>query len=124
VIVGLVAVLVACSGSTTSAPDERPTIIHAEAEWYRVRPEAERDWRGTLERREVVAGPGARTALRYTLYAVDERIPVYDPSGARLERFVGYDVVARGKRVDLTAEGFAPELWIASIRRHKLTRAR
>jgi hypothetical protein len=119
VVVGLIVVLVAFSGRTTSAPNERPTILYADADWYRVRPETEQDWRGTLKRREVVAGPGARTALRYTLATASETLAVYDPSGARLERFVGREVVVRGKRVDLTAEGFGPELWAASIRRYK-----
>lgn len=109
--------LVACGGRTASAPREGPTILHAEAEWYRSRREAEREWHGRLERRKVVTGPGARTALRYALFITRETLPVYDPDGTRLEPFVGQEVVARGKRVDLTSEGFGPELWIASIRR-------
>ena len=92
------------------------TVIFAHEPWYHARPEPERDWRGTLRRREVIAGPNARTALRYSLMVGAETLAVYAPTD-RLEPLVGGPVVITGKLVDLTGEGFGPELWPGSVAR-------
>jgi hypothetical protein len=101
----------ACGWAATPAMIE----VDGAMEWYRDRPEREQEFRGTLRRREVVAGPMARAALRYTLDTDAGPLPVYAPEPDRLEPYVGHEVVARAKLVDLTAEGFGPELWIGSI---------
>ena len=89
--------------------------VYAAMEWYRARPEPEEEFRGTLRRREVVAGPMSRAALRYTLDTEAGPLAVYAPEPDRLEPYVGQRVVVRAKLVDLTAEGYGPELWIGSI---------
>jgi hypothetical protein len=90
--------------------------IYARQPWYLGRPEQEGVWRGELRRREVPTGPAARTTLVFALVTEESVLPVY---GARVEaglaQFVDRTVVAHGKLVDLTAEGYGPELWVASI---------
>lgn len=92
------------------------TDVFAQADWYRGRPERETEMRGVLRRREVPLGPAARTALTFVLVADGREIDVY---AARAERtlapFVGRRVVATGKLVDLSSEGYGIELWLASI---------
>lgn len=106
------------SAVVSAATGDEPTAIHSQADWYRERTEREQSWRGSLEKRETPAGPGARTALRYTLVTPKARLPVYaPPDDQRLEPFVGHEVVVVGKRIDLTAEGFGPELWVGSVAR-------
>jgi len=62
------------------------------------------------------AGPAARTALRYELVTDAESFAVYAPGeGRELEPFIGQQVVARAKLIDLSSEGFGTELWIGSI---------
>jgi hypothetical protein len=90
--------------------------VFADKEWYRARPEPERIWQGTLRRREVIASPNARTALRYALASGSTMIPVYAPLPEdALEPYVGRLVSIRGKVVDLSAEGYGRELWPGSI---------
>lgn len=106
------------SEASTRAPGATPamTEVFAGMDWYRARPEPEEEYRGTLRRREVVAGPAARTALRYNL--VTETVPfaVYAPEHDQtLEPYVGHSVAVRAKLVNLTAEGFGIELWIGAI---------
>lgn len=92
------------------------TKIYAEADWYRERPEPEKEWRGVLRKREVPAGPAARTALSYKLVADDEEIAVYAANAEeKLAAFEGRQVLISGKLVDLSKEGFGQELWIATI---------
>ena len=90
--------------------------IYADADWYRARPEPERRWHGVLHRRPAGAGPGGRAATSYGLTTAAGELPVY-AAGAddRLAAFVGRRVAIVGKLVDLRPEGFASELWIATI---------
>jgi hypothetical protein len=101
------------------APTGEPvtmTEVYAKAKWYLMQPDVEEEFQGTLQRREVAAGPATRTALRYTLVTDAESLAVYAPNSLeKLEPFVGRRVVVRGKLVDLGAEGSRPELWIGSI---------
>ena len=94
------------------------TEIYAGADWYRERPEPEREWRGVLRERNVPAGPAGRPALAYELVTRDGKLLTY-AAGVKpmLAPFVGAEVVVRGKRVDLTSEGYGPELWIGALRR-------
>jgi hypothetical protein len=93
------------------------TEIYAAAGWYRTRPEPEGMWQGRLQKRTAPVGPAGRGGLSYTLVTEDEQLPVYAANiEGKLAPFVGYEVVVRGKLVDLSDEGFGQELWIASIR--------
>ena len=96
-----------------AAAPERVEIFEQEP-WYRARPELERSWSGTLRRRSVIAGPNARTALRYSLITPGGVLAVYAPTD-RLETFVDTAVVVHAKLIDLTHEGFGLELWPGSI---------
>jgi hypothetical protein len=90
--------------------------VYARERWYLERPEPEERWRGDLRRRDVPVGPAARTALSFALVTRDRELPIYAANvAADLTPFVGRRVVARGKLVDLTTEGYGPELWLASI---------
>lgn len=106
------------SAASTPAPGATPamTEVFAGMDWYRARPEPEEEYRGTLRRRDVVAGPATRTALRYTLLTETGPFAVYAPDNDQtLEPYVGHPVVVRAKLVNLTAEGFGVELWIGAI---------
>jgi hypothetical protein len=90
--------------------------IYAREGWYLERSEPEESWRGDLRRQDVPAGPAARTALSFALVTRDRELSIYAASvEADLTPFVGRRVVAEGKLVDLTTEGYGPELWLASI---------
>lgn len=116
-LLGTLLILAAVAASPDSRRDGS-TIIFEHEPWYRSRPEPESAWKGTLERREVVLGPAARTALRYALLAERGALPVYAPQpDGRLEPFVGSPVVIRGKLVDLASEGLGTELWPGAISR-------
>lgn len=104
----LALLLLGASVCTTGAP----VPIYENEPWYRQSPEPEREWRGTLERRTVVEGPMARTALRYELATVEARIPVYAPTDA-LDRYAGKSITVRGKLVEV--EG-TKELWVGAVR--------
>jgi len=114
----LVAVTALAGAPTVGGQEAAMAVIHADTDWYRDRPEAEREWRGTLRERKASVGPTGRPALAFELVTPDEKLPVY-AAGVKLKLapFVGAEVVARGKRVDLTTEGYGPELWIGSLRR-------
>jgi len=120
---GIVAVLALTSIpiSVTCSPQvapERWTPVFGQEPWYRSRSEPEGTWDGTLRRGEVVDGPNARTALRYSLITNSGPIPVYAPQSMdRLEPFIGRAVLIRGKLIDLSSEGFGTELWPGSIAR-------
>src|SRR5215472_4601818 len=53
--------LFACVARTQTVPAAEPTMtqIYAGFDWYRERPEAEREWRGLLGERHVSTGPAA-----------------------------------------------------------------
>src|SRR5262245_37556120 len=106
-------ILAVAASSPGAAPPEA-SVIFAGEEWYRSRTEPERAWNGTLRRREVIAGPNARTALRYSLVADGAAIAVYAPTD-RLEPFIDGAVRIHGKLVDLSREGFGWELWPGSV---------
>jgi len=91
--------------------------IFAGTEWYRARPEPEREWRGLLRDRDVPMGPASRTSLTYALITNDQKHhPVYAANlGRQLAPYVGRAVIMRAKLVDLSGEGYGQELWIASI---------
>jgi hypothetical protein len=95
-----------------------PTVvqIYAGTDWYRARPEPEKEMSGMLRARDGPAGPAARPALRYVLVTESEVIPVYAPQPSQLPSFVGQKVVIYGKLVNLVNEGFGNELWIGSVR--------
>jgi len=112
----LAATLAAAGGAPPAAAPPDRTVIFEQEAWYRARPEPERNWSGTLRRRKVIAGPSARTALRYSLITPGDVIAVYAPTD-RLEPFVDAAVLVRAKLIDLTSEGFGLELWPASIAR-------
>ena len=94
------------------------TEIFGATEWYRARPEPEREWRGVLRDRDVPIGPDSRTALSYALITDDQtHHPIYAANvGKQLAPYVGRAVILRAKMVDLRGEGYGQELWIASIR--------
>lgn len=104
------------AASRGDEPRVAMTEVYAGAHWYQARPEPEKEWRGVLRERDAVVGPGARSALRYTLITGDRQLPVYAANVERvLAPFVGRQVIAYGKQVDLSEEGFGEELWIGSI---------
>jgi hypothetical protein len=103
---------------TRSEQVDTPAQIYAETEWYRTRPEPEEQKRGILLERDDPAGPAARASLRYVLTTDKGAIPVYAPQPSpQLAKFVGQAVLAYGKLVDLSREGFGKEFWIGSIQR-------
>ena len=104
-------IAIGASVCSTGAPENGWRIVYANEAWYRERPEAEREWLGTLRPRTVIEGPNARTALRYDLVTADGAIPVYAPTDA-LEPFRNGRVVIRGKQIRLD-EGV--ELWPGAI---------
>jgi hypothetical protein len=107
----LVLALLAITGASvcsTGAPENGWRTVYANEEWYRERPEPEREWRGTLRPREVINGPMARTALRYTLETPGAALPVYAPTDA-LDPYANRPVAIRGKQVD-------GELWPGAVR--------
>jgi hypothetical protein len=90
--------------------------IHGGTDWYRAQPEPERVLRGVLGEHIAPQGPGGRAALRYALISEDGQLPIYAPNGGReLAQFLGKEVVAHAKVVDLSREGFGLELWIGSV---------
>lgn len=93
------------------------TEIYGRADWYAARPEHEERWEGVLERREAPGGPAARSALTFALVVEGRPLDVYAANVEEtLAGFVGRPVVASGKLVDLSGEGYGEELWLASIR--------
>ena len=70
-----------------------------------------------LRRREPPGGPAGRAALAYTLELEGRSVDVYAANvEAVLSGFVDRTVVAAGKLVNLSGEGFGEELWLASLR--------
>jgi hypothetical protein len=90
--------------------------LYADTDWYSERPEQQQEWRGVLKRRDPGIGPDSRTALTYALVTNDRELDVYAArADAILAPLEGLRVVAKGKLVDLSAEGFGEELWLASV---------
>ena len=91
--------------------------VYAHAQWYQERPEREQSWHGELRPRQVAAGPAARTAIAFAIVTADgQELPVYGAGAEDLVgALVGRSVVATGKLVDLKAEGYGEELWLARI---------
>jgi len=93
-----------------------PPEVYGRSDWYSQRAEPERTWTGVLQRREPPVGPDVRTALTYTFVTTESEIDVYAAHADEiLAPLVGLRVVARGKLVDLSNEGYGAELWVASI---------
>ncbi len=98
-------------------PPAPETVIFAGQAWYLDRPEPEQVWTGVLEARQVAPGPNTRDALTYALVTAEGALPVYAAGVADvLGRYAGRPVQVTGRWVDLSAEGFGPELWIGSLR--------
>jgi hypothetical protein len=73
-------------------------------------------WRGVLQERRASTRPATQTGLAYVLVTEDEQLPVYIAHSApKFAPYAGRHVVARGKGVDLSGEGYGKELWVASI---------
>jgi hypothetical protein len=84
--------------------------------WYDDRPEPEQSVRGVLRAANAPSTPGGRDRLPYRLQTDGEFVAVYGPAlEGRLGRLVDQPVVFVGKVVDLSGEGFGPELWVRSI---------
>jgi hypothetical protein len=96
---------------------DETTEIYAHADWYAGRPEPEELWHGVLRRRDPPRGPAGRAALAYTLEVEGDSVDVYAANvEAMLVGFLDRKIVASGKLVDLSGEGFSKELWLASLR--------
>lgn len=90
--------------------------VYAHTHWYAERTEPEEIWRGLLQRCEPPGGPADRAALTFCLVTDDRRIDIYAAHvDELLTPFEGMVVTAKGKLVDLGAEGHGEELWLASI---------
>ncbi|HEX2061082.1 MAG TPA: hypothetical protein VHK90_10100, partial [Thermoanaerobaculia bacterium] len=109
----LFVLLVNCNGSPTSPdvsarPACRTTEVFARESFYAERAEAEAEFRGVLEFRDVPSTPNGRDH-RYFLNGV----PVYS-GGVEIERAfkaaAGTEVTVRGKLVDFT---HGREIWAA-----------
>ena len=87
--------------------------------WYRERDEPEETFVGIVRERETGASPMGRTRLLFELDRVGgTALPVYAPDAeAVMAELVGCTVDVRGRVVDMTDEGFGPELWVASADR-------
>ncbi|WP_299444765.1 hypothetical protein [uncultured Phycicoccus sp.] len=85
--------------------------------WYDERPEPEQTVSGVLRAAPARSTPGGRDRLPYRLVLADGGVlPVYGPAVEdRLDRLVDEHVVLVGKVVDLSAEGFGPELWVGAL---------
>lgn len=93
------------------------TKIYAGTDWYDSRPEPEQTWHGVLQKREVAVGPATRAALAYILITEEGEFTVYAARAEdKLAPLVGRRVLAEGKLVNLSNEGYGQELWLASVR--------
>jgi hypothetical protein len=71
-----------------------------------------------LRRRTPPGGPAGRSALAFALELENRSLDVYAANVEPvLAPYVGSEVVAVGKLVNLREEGLAEELWLSSIRR-------
>ena len=101
-------------------PDTSMVLVYATAEWYRTQVAPEQQWTGRLQKRPAVVGPNTRASLKYSLHTEQGPLLVYAADvDTLLTPFVNHEVEVVGKLVDLSSEGFGPELWMASIRRVK-----
>ncbi len=84
--------------------------------WYDERTEPEQSVSGVLRAAPALSTPGGRDRLPYRLLVAGHALPVYGPAVEdRLDRLVDQHVELVGKVVDLSAEGFGPELWVRSL---------
>jgi hypothetical protein len=84
--------------------------------WYDDRAEPEQSVSGVLRAATVPSTPGGRDRLPYRLLVDGEYVAVYGPAlEHRLDDLVDQPVVLVGKMVDLSDEGFGPELWVRSV---------
>lgn len=115
--IGLSGAAIGACEQTTQAPTATASVVvHADAEWYKSRVEPEGRWQGVLERQTPPLGPGARTALRFRLKTANGDLAIYSAGADQaLAPLTGQRVEVVGKLVDLRSEGFATELWIATI---------
>ena len=103
-------------GAPAPEPLARLTVF-AEKAFYLERGEPEETLHGVLRRAEVRVGPNTREMPFRLVVEEGELLSVY-VSGfdlAALRPFVDRRVKVVGKRVDLRPEGYAVEIWIASI---------
>ncbi|MBA3451124.1 MAG: hypothetical protein H0T18_07925 [Chloroflexia bacterium] len=104
------------SPAASDGPNPSMSEVYASAAWYRDRPERELQFSGELVSRNDPVGPSGRAALQFDLLTENGPLPVYAPDNAHLlAPFAGQQVVVRAKLIDLSDEGFGPELWIAAI---------
>jgi hypothetical protein len=111
-------VMTACVAQASPPGPGIPAMsdVYGAMDWYRERSEPEQWFQGVLQTRDVPVGPAGRGALRYELTSNAGSLPVYAPGdGSELKSHVGRQVVVRAKLIDLSSEGFGPELWIAAI---------
>jgi hypothetical protein len=106
--------LIGCGGSSPTAPAPlqqcRTLMVFGEEASYVARTEAEQEFRGTLEFRNLPATPNGRDH-RYFL----TNMPVYSGGSFTEPLFAnaaGSDITIRGKLVDV---GFGPEIWAATL---------
>ena len=93
------------------------TEIYASEPWYRQSVEPEQIWQGVLQEQDVPRGPASRSALLFNLLQENDRLlNIYAANVEEiLATFASQEVLIQGKLVDLSQEGFGPELWIAFI---------
>ena len=110
-----IAIAIGMSICSFVAPQSGPwRTVYADQAWYRDSPVSEGEWHGVLRPREVIGGPGARTALRYELVMNGDAIAVYAPTDA-VDAFANKRVTVRGKRIASRSSDEAPELWPGAI---------
>jgi hypothetical protein len=84
--------------------------------WYDDRAEPEQSVSGVLKAAATPSTPGGRDRLPYRLLVDGESVAVYGPAlEDRLGDLVDQPVVLVGKLVDLSDEGFGPELWVRAL---------
>jgi hypothetical protein len=90
--------------------------IYGSTPWYRERPEPEELLEGLLIEAPPGTAPGERRPLGFVLATYGEKYPVYSADREeKLTRLAGWRLRVRGKRVDLSDEGFGEELWIGNV---------
>ena len=90
--------------------------IHGSTAWYQERPEPEEQLEGVLIEVVPATGPEDRGTIGFVLATLGGRYPVYAASREeKLTRLAGWRLRVRGKRVDLSTEGFGEELWIGTV---------
>ena len=84
--------------------------------WYDDRAEPEQSIAGVLKAAPVRNTPSGRDRLPFRILVREQLVAVYGPAlEDRLHTLVDQPVVLIGKMVDLSDEGFGPELWVRSL---------